>query len=705
MPPRVAAQPALNRLRVRLPLILGLVLGLAAIAVLAGAPHPAGAQTTPSCRVLPATPTVAMCSFLTTVGTTSSAGPPAVAGTPSVAPGGTMTIALTNPSALSNPPGALISGISGLPNGCVVAGAASPSSGSFTISPATETVTISCAVASLGIPFQTAIGETVLLPAGVQPQFITETVVYNANGAATAVSSFGTCGSLDAMTGAMANCNNTPTSQIGAGGTLNLAVTATVPGQTFQITNAPGFVGTCPLTTTLPSPPTPAASATVSYACSTGEATQNPTAAIVITLTNGTPPVAGAPSELTTCTGTCTAPSAPPVQTTGMCPVPLPGNVGAVTTCSNTPTVPTVAGSTLALVVTAATSQTISITNAPPAAGGCPLTTPLPTSVSFPGSSVAVAYTCPNNQSTGPPAPALQQPLTVTVTNGNGAPGPLTELTTANAPAPACAATPPFPCVPAPTTVEVTLTVTSIAATAAAGFTASITAEGANSLQPGQLVTFLVQASTPNVAGGAGATIASFQVNFGDGTPPQIVLPSNKEPAVVDTITHTFPRPGVFFPTLLATDSTGASALVSTQVNLQQTISYQGLYNPFPAALIQNGVTLKVTDLNASPTLAATTDAVTVTFAVSTQFNPAQSVGLSVPSNPTIQTLSIDFGDGSGPQALRLTPLMVTSASHFYASPGTYTITVTATDSAGNTAVAITQVVITQPVAGPPPTS
>src|SRR5205823_12655876 len=128
----------------------------------------------------------------------------------------------------------------GLPPGCAI------SSGI-----GTAIVTIACAIASLGIPVGTVITETVSEPSVAAAQstpFITQSVTYNANGAAPQVpiptTNPGTCTPAvlpPGFSGSFTCTNTTAVTTVG-GGTLSVAVSS-VGGGSLQIANAPNTLG------------------------------------------------------------------------------------------------------------------------------------------------------------------------------------------------------------------------------------------------------------------------------------------------------------------------------------------------------------------------------------------------------------------------------------------------------------------------------
>jgi len=434
------------------------LLGLAgalmvAVALISGAAPGSQAQVpttatplsgTGTCTTPAAGSAITTCTFITTV---------------AVAAGGTLTDQLTNPN------GATITSLTGVPPGCAV------SSGI-----GTGIVTISCAIASLGMPAGTVLTETVTEPSAAVAQntpFVTQSVTYNANGAAPQVPVPVTepCGIAAACATycppisfpvptappAIGTCTIVPSAPTSNGGTLTVTLTVPSPA-TVQITSAPTAVGDpqapCFLTTALPSPASPAQTASITYSCAVGASIPAPpvpgqlpinvtytgTAAPTITVTEN----ANGPGQFFT--------PFPEILNIAACPT-LPPTVGSPSTCPALPTgftIPAQAGETLAVQITGAVGQTLYVAagGAPPTAGGCNLATPLPTSVTFPEGTVVISYSCPAG------AQVFTSPA-ITVTNANGVAGTPVETVAVIAP------TPP-PGVPGPTTVSIVKTVSGI---------------------------------------------------------------------------------------------------------------------------------------------------------------------------------------------------------------------------------------------------
>jgi parallel beta-helix repeat protein len=217
-----------------------------------------------------------------------------------------------------------------------------------------------------------------------------------------------------------------------------------------------------------------------------------------------------------------------------------------------------------------------------------------------------------------------------------------------------------------------TYTVT-LTATDTAGNSSSTTTQVTVSPPPDQPPTALLSV-TPNsgsaplqVTADASAStdtdstpIADYRFNFGDGS-------AAIAPQTGATATHTYPAAGTYTVTMTATDTAGNSSTATTQVTVSAT-------QP-PNAM------LSVTPSSGTAPLQVWADASATT-----------------PGSSPIATYSFNFGDGStvvGPQPGAAT-------THIYDSPGTYTVTMMATDTAGNSSTATTQVTVdTRPDAPP----
>ena len=150
----------------------------------------------------------------------------------------------------------------------------------------------------------------------------------------------------------------------------------------------------------------------------------------------------------------------------------------------------------------------------------------------------------------------------------------------------------------------------------------------------------------------ADGEIVEYLWDFGDGTAPLVTTgPTNS---------HSYGLHGSYTVRLVVTDDAGATAedtAVVSVANRPPTVTA----GPFPRA----------------------------------------SVGATRPYTPTVWTaaedptsVSVDFGDGSPPEQVEITGSAMPPFDHAYAEAGTYQITYTATDSAGETATAEASVLV-----------
>ena len=214
----------------------------------------------------------------------------------------------------------------------------------------------------------------------------------------------------------------------------------------------------------------------------------------------------------------------------------------------------------------------------------------------------------------------------------------------------------------------VTLTVTDVASNVSSPATRSFTVQ-TNTAPVARLS--LSQLATPPLtalANGSTSTdtdyapIASYTFSFGDGTAPVTTT------VPTATAQHTYAVAGTYTVTLTATDAGGLTSLpVTGSINVQ-------VDNPPVARLTATQVP--------SPALTVAADGATSTDADLTP----------------ISTYRFTFGDGT---AAVTTTAPTANAQHTYAVPGTYTVTLVATDSGGNASTPVTaSVVVNPPVSG-----
>ena len=233
------------------------------------------------------------------------------------------------------------------------------------------------------------------------------------------------------------------------------------------------------------------------------------------------------------------------------------------------------------------------------------------------------------------------------------------------------------------------------------------------------------------VTGGTGGLLYSWA--FGDGGASAGGTATSLNP------THSYPSDGIYTATLTVTDGLNRSAVGTTTVyvyNALPNVSSGGPYNGNPGAAINFTATPNVTDSKDTLTYLwsfgdgststvqdpthpyATTGTYTVTLTamdskgasttvsttatVSNPSPPAANAGPSETGNEgsAIQfsgsasggngalTYSWNFGDGSSTVGGTLTP------THTYVSDGTYTVTLTVTDSTNNTAASSTSAIV-----------
>jgi PKD repeat protein len=146
--------------------------------------------------------------------------------------------------------------------------------------------------------------------------------------------------------------------------------------------------------------------------------------------------------------------------------------------------------------------------------------------------------------------------------------------------------------------------------------------------------------------------IASYQFNFGDGTP--VVTGSSS------TVQHTYTAQGLYTVTLICTDTGGiVSNTASTQINVvpppeNPPVARLGLTQTGTLSVLADGSTSTDTDLT------------------------------------PIASYQFSWGDNTPPT---VTNTPSTTASHTYGAAGTYTVSLTATDTGGNVSAPVSQAV------------
>jgi adhesin/invasin len=148
-----------------------------------------------------------------------------------------------------------------------------------------------------------------------------------------------------------------------------------------------------------------------------------------------------------------------------------------------------------------------------------------------------------------------------------------------------------------------------------------------------------------NVANGAVAR--SVIVEWGDGSSQNLGAVSGNA-----VVSHVYGSPGNFTINATMTDSTGNVTTVSTTVSVIQSATPTVIVTPTPQNALVNQQ---------------------VTFAIN----------ISQPSGITINSVTIDFGDGVVQSLGGFSGII--SVPHIYTTAGTRTVTVTATDSTGRT--------------------
>ncbi len=155
------------------------------------------------------------------------------------------------------------------------------------------------------------------------------------------------------------------------------------------------------------------------------------------------------------------------------------------------------------------------------------------------------------------------------------------------------------------------------------------------------------------------SVIASYLWDFGDGSAAQQTTGSQ--------VQHVFAKSGLYTVSVTATEALTGLTATST----------------VPVSTASGMPTVSVT-AGANPVAGRST-----TFTIAATVAPGSSV--------TMKSVRVTFGDGTAPVDLGAVTGTAISASHVYASAGTYLVSVTATDSGSGTATASTQVVVAAP--------
>ena len=163
---------------------------------------------------------------------------------------------------------------------------------------------------------------------------------------------------------------------------------------------------------------------------------------------------------------------------------------------------------------------------------------------------------------------------------------------------------------------------------------------------PGSAVSFDGTASAP----GAGGAITDYSWNFGDA--------STQDTGTTPTTNHTYTTPGVYTARLTATDDLGVSDTATTVITVDQ-----------PTATFTSDPNVPTPEAPASFDTSGSTD-----------------------PEGTITDYSWDFGDGT-----TIDTGITATASHTYTTRGNYDVTVTITNSNGQTATSSETVTIDDP--------
>ena len=167
--------------------------------------------------------------------------------------------------------------------------------------------------------------------------------------------------------------------------------------------------------------------------------------------------------------------------------------------------------------------------------------------------------------------------------------------------------------------------------------------------------TFVIAAAANNPS-----PVRQVTVKWGDSSPEQSLGAITGSTAV----SHVYASPGNYIIVATVTDSFGNVVNVSTSVSV----------NPKPQPTVS--LTLNTTNPTAGTDVAFTA-----------------SIAPAANSNTVIQSASVDFGDGTKTELGAVTGTAI-SLHHSYQAGGTYTVTVSATDSNGGVGTAVTTVFV-----------
>jgi large repetitive protein len=161
--------------------------------------------------------------------------------------------------------------------------------------------------------------------------------------------------------------------------------------------------------------------------------------------------------------------------------------------------------------------------------------------------------------------------------------------------------------------------------------------------------------TVPLTFGTTGSPITRVTVNWGDGTTSTVA----GQPAAVS---HTYTQPGTFAVQITGTDAFGDPANTATSITVT----------------------------SSRPTVTVTPPSTGVHPGSPATFTIAAAVPTG--STASIASVTINWGDGTPPTTV---PGNITSASHTYTAAGPFTVTVTATDTNGQTGTASTIINVT----------